>query len=65
MRDRLKALPEQIDAIERGVAGAHQQVAAAKQALTNSLKDRKKYEIDVETWKRKKRASIATKVSPS
>jgi uncharacterized protein len=55
LRDRLKALPEQIGAIERGVAGARQQVAAAKQALTNSLKDRKKYEIDVEAWKDKAR----------
>jgi uncharacterized protein len=55
LRGRLKALPEQIAAIEKNVAGARQQVATAKEALTNSLKDRKKYEIDVDAWKDKAR----------
>ncbi|HEY4580465.1 MAG TPA: hypothetical protein VIG89_05460 [Candidatus Acidoferrales bacterium] len=55
LRGRLNALPEQLAAIEKRVAGARQQIAAAKDALTTSLKDRKKYEIDVDTWKEKAR----------
>ena len=55
LRGRLNALPEQLAAVEKRVAAARQQIAAAKEALITSLKDRKKYEIDVDTWKEKAR----------
>jgi predicted nucleic acid-binding Zn-ribbon protein len=55
IRTRLNALPEQLSAIERRVDVGRRQVAAAKDDLTTSLKDRKKYEIDVDTWKDKAR----------
>ena len=55
LRARLNALPGQAADIEKRVAAGKQQVAAAKEALTGSLKDRKKYEIDVESWKEKAR----------
>jgi predicted nucleic acid-binding Zn-ribbon protein len=55
LRARLAAMPQQLAAVEKRVAGARQQVAAAKEALTNSLKDRKKYEMDVDSWKEKAR----------
>ena len=55
LRGRLNALPEQLAAVEKRVAAGRQQIAAAKEALTTSLKDRKKYEIDVDTWKEKAR----------
>jgi predicted nucleic acid-binding Zn-ribbon protein len=55
LRARLHALPEQLAAVEKQAAAGRHEVAAAKEALTNSLKDRKKYEIDVETWKEKAR----------
>ena len=55
LRGRLNALPAQLAEVERRVSAGRQQIAAAKEALTQSLKDRKKYEIDVETWKEKAR----------
>jgi uncharacterized protein len=55
LRARLNALPEQLAAGEKSLAAGRQQIAAAKEALTTSLKDRKKYEIDVDTWKEKAR----------
>jgi predicted nucleic acid-binding Zn-ribbon protein len=55
LHTRLKALPEQLAAVEKQIAAGRQQLAAAKEALTASLKDRKKYEIDVDTWKEKAR----------
>jgi len=55
LRGRLNALPEQLAAVEKRVTDARQQIATAKDALTTSLKDRKKYEIDVDTWKEKAR----------
>jgi len=54
-RTRLAALPAQLSAIEKGVSEARQQITAAKEALTTSLKDRKKYEMDVDSWKEKAR----------
>jgi predicted nucleic acid-binding Zn-ribbon protein len=55
LRGKLQALPERMAAVEKRVADGRQQIAAAKDALTTSLKDRKRYEIDVETWKEKAR----------
>jgi uncharacterized protein len=55
LRGRLNALPAQLAAVEKTVADARRQVADAKAALTSSLKDRKTYEMDVDTWKEKAR----------
>lgn len=55
LRKRLEALPAQIAAVDARVAAARQQIASAKEALTASLKDRKKYEMDVDSWKEKAR----------
>ena len=55
LRTRLNALPVQIAAVEKSVADARQQIAAAKEALTSSLKARKTYEMDVDSWKEKAR----------
>jgi uncharacterized protein len=55
LRGRLNAMPEQFAEVEKQVASGRQQIADSKEALTGSLKDRKKYEIDVDTWKEKAR----------
>ena len=55
LRNRLQAIPAQIAALDTRVSAARQQIAAAKEALTTSLKDRKKYEMDVDSWKEKAR----------
>jgi predicted nucleic acid-binding Zn-ribbon protein len=55
LRARLNAFPEQLADLEKRVAAGRQELAAAKDALTTSLKDRKKYEMDVESWKEKAR----------
>src|SRR5579862_8304293 len=55
LRARLAAFPQQIAESDKRVADARQQLAAAKEALTGSLKDRKKYELDVDSWKEKAR----------
>jgi uncharacterized protein len=55
LRSRLQAIPAQIAATDARVSAARQQIAAAKEALTVSLKDRKKYEMDVDSWKEKAR----------
>jgi len=53
LRARLNAFPQQLAEIDRRLAGGKQHLAAKKESLTNSLKDRKKYEMDVEAWKEK------------
>jgi uncharacterized protein len=55
LRNRLQALPAQLAAVDARVSAARQQIADAKEALTTSLKDRKKYEMDVDSWKEKAR----------
>ncbi len=55
LRALLAGFPRRLAEIEARVAAARQQLAAAKEALTTSLKDRKRYEIDVEQWKEKAR----------
>jgi predicted nucleic acid-binding Zn-ribbon protein len=55
LRTRLEAYPRQIGEIDAHVAAARQRLAAAKESLTASLKDRKKYEMDVDAWKEKAR----------
>jgi predicted nucleic acid-binding Zn-ribbon protein len=51
IRDRLGAFPKRLAEVEGNVTAARQRVTEAKEALTNSLKDRKKFELDVEQWK--------------
>jgi predicted nucleic acid-binding Zn-ribbon protein len=51
IRERLSRFPKRLAEVEARVTSARQQVAAAKEALTGSLKDRKTYEMDVEQWK--------------
>ena len=55
LRSRLQAFPQQLAALDARVNASRQQIAAAKEALTTSLKDRKKYEMDVDSWKEKAR----------
>jgi uncharacterized protein len=55
LRSRLQAIPAQLAAADARVSNGRQQIAAAKEALTTSLKDRKKYEMDVDSWKEKAR----------
>ena len=53
LRAKLTAIPVQLAAVEKAVADSRQQVTAAKEALTSSLKERKNYEMDVDSWKEK------------
>jgi len=55
LRKRLEAIPAQIAAVEARVGEARRQITSAKEALTTSLKDRKKYEMDVDSWKERAR----------
>jgi uncharacterized protein len=55
LRARLDRLPHELAEIERRVTEARQHLAAAKEAIGASLKDRKKYELDVDTWRDKAR----------
>jgi len=50
---RLDALPRRVMDAKKRVETARQQHAEAKTALTNSLKDRKTFEMDVQSWKEK------------
>src|SRR2546430_576721 len=55
LRARLAAIPQQLAAINARIAQARQTLATAKESLTSSLKARKTYEMDVESWKEKAR----------
>ena len=55
LRALLAGYPKRLAESEARVEAARKQLAAAKEALTNSLKDRKKYEMDVEQWKERVR----------
>jgi hypothetical protein len=55
VRARLATFPKRIAEVEARVKAAHDEIARAKEALLTSLKDRKKYELDVEQWKEKVR----------
>jgi predicted nucleic acid-binding Zn-ribbon protein len=55
LRGRLNAVPRQLAEVDKRVADARQQISAAKDALTASLKARKTFEMDVDTWKEKAR----------
>jgi len=55
LRALVAGFPKRLAEAEARVAAARQQLATAKEALTTSLKDRKRYELDVEQWKEKAR----------
>lgn len=50
---RLDVLPRRVMDAKKRVETARQQHTEAKTALTNSLKDRKTFEMDVQSWKEK------------
>jgi predicted nucleic acid-binding Zn-ribbon protein len=50
LRARLAAFAGRMAEVDAKLSGAKTKLAAAREALTNSLKDRKKYELDVEQW---------------
>ena len=55
VRARLATFPKRLAEAEARVEAARAQLAAAKTAHTQSLKDRKTYEMDVDQWKEKVR----------
>ena len=55
VRARLAAFPKRLAEVEARVKAGHDEIARAKDSLLTSLKDRKKYELDVEQWKEKVR----------
>ena len=55
LRGRLAAFPTRTAGIEAKLAAAQSKVNTAREALTTSLKDRKKFELDVEQWRERAR----------
>jgi uncharacterized protein len=51
LRGELEAFPKRIRGADAKLNGARAGVAAAKETHTNSQKERKKFELDVEQWK--------------
>ena len=51
LRSQLEAFPKRIHEADAQLSGARQELAAAKAAHTNALKERKKFELDAEQWK--------------
>jgi predicted nucleic acid-binding Zn-ribbon protein len=55
LRAQLDAFPKRIMDLDAKLTGARTSVASAKEANVNSLKERKKFELDVEQWKERAR----------
>lgn len=55
LRAALAAFPKRLAELDARVEAARGELARAKESLTGSLKDRKKYELDVEQWKERVR----------
>jgi uncharacterized protein len=55
LRSELDSFPKRLREAEAKLAGARAALAAAKDAHTNSLKERKRFELDVEQWKERAR----------
>jgi uncharacterized protein len=53
VRGKLVAFPKQIAEVDARVSAAKAEIEKAKAAQLAALKDRKKYELDVEQWKEK------------
>src|SRR5579863_6978825 len=51
LRAELEAFPKRIMALDAKLTGSRAAVTSAKEAHVNSLKERKKFELDVEQWK--------------
>ena len=54
-RSRLAAIPKKLAEVEGRVAAARAELESSKAAHLTALKERKKYELDVEQWKEKGR----------
>src|SRR3989449_4720396 len=55
LRALVASFPKRLAEIDARAATARQQLATVKETLITSLKDRKRYELDVEQWKDKLR----------
>jgi predicted nucleic acid-binding Zn-ribbon protein len=55
LRAALEGFPGRLKEASARVETARKQLAASKDALTNTLKERKKFELDVEQWKERAR----------
>src|SRR5580704_7809682 len=55
LRAQLDAFPKQIMALDHKLTDARAAVASAKEAQVNSLKERKKFELDVDQWRERAR----------
>jgi predicted nucleic acid-binding Zn-ribbon protein len=51
LRTEIDSYPKRIQEADSRLSGARSAVAAAKDAHTNALKERKKFELDVDQWK--------------
>jgi predicted nucleic acid-binding Zn-ribbon protein len=55
LRAQLEAFPKRILDLDAKLTGARAAVTSAKEAQVNALKERKKFELDVEQWKERAR----------
>lgn len=55
LNGRLAVFPKRLVELEARLVAARRQIAVEKEALLQSAKDRKKYELDVEQWKERAR----------
>jgi hypothetical protein len=55
IRTRLESYPKKLAQVEAALTAARGEVEKSKAAQTTALKDRKRYELDVEQWKEKAR----------
>ena len=55
LRSELDSFPKRLREADLKLTGARNALAAAKEAHTNSLKERKKFELDVDQWKERAR----------
>jgi len=51
LRAEIDSYPKRVQAADARLSGARAAVATAKEAQTNALKERKKFELDVDQWK--------------
>lgn len=51
LRAEIDSYPKRVQEADAKLSGARAAVAAAKEAHTNALKERKKFELDVDQWK--------------
>ncbi|HKT46632.1 MAG TPA: hypothetical protein VJP87_03840 [Candidatus Acidoferrales bacterium] len=55
LKSALEALPQKVRALDAKLAGARDEVTAAKNAQTENLKERKKLDLDAAQWKERAR----------